>query len=147
MQITRQSEYAIKTILELASIPYGQILSTSKISERQDIPEVFLKKTVQLLARGGLVATQRGPKGGVRLIVPANQITIAHVIKAIEGEIAINPCLGEGYHCQNESFCQIRTILKRAQDALKRELSQETLQDILERGKECQFFTEREEEM
>lgn len=134
MQITRQSEYAIKTLLELASFPYGQILPTVKISERQSIPEVFLKKTVQLLAKAGLVATQRGPRGGVRLIVPPHQITIARVIEAIEGKIAINPCLGDGHHCQNESFCQIRAILKRAQTAMKSELSKETLQDILEKG-------------
>ena len=131
MQITRQSEYAIKTLLELARLPAGQTLRTQEISQRQEVPEVFLKKTIQLLARGGLIATQRGAQGGVRLNVPADRITIVDIIQAIEGKLAINPCLAEGCHCQNESFCQIRGILQRAQKAMIDELSRETLQDIV----------------
>ena len=131
MQITRQSEYAIKTLLELARLPFGQSLRTQEISQRQGVPEVFLKKTIQLLARGGLIATQRGAQGGVRLNVSANRITIVDIIQAIEGNLAINPCLAPGCHCQNESFCQIRKILQRAQEAMVAELSRETLQDIV----------------
>lgn len=136
MQITRQSEYAVKTLLELAQSPGGETLPTKEISKRQDIPEDFLKKTIQLLARGGLISTQRGAQGGIRLRVPAHEITLAHVIEAIEGPLAINPCLVTGSHCPNKSFCQIRTILERAQNSLKKELSRETLQDIVERGRE-----------
>ncbi len=135
MQITRQSEYAIRTLLELAHIPFGETLRTLEISERQNIPEVFLKKIIQLLARGGLVATQRGMQGGVRLKIAADKITVSDIIEAVEGPLAINTCLSEGSHCQNESFCQLRPILKRAQDAMKLELSRETLQEIVEREK------------
>lgn len=131
MQITRQSEYAIKTLLELARIPFGKTIRTGQISEEQNIPEVFLKKTIQLLARGGLVNTQRGAQGGVRLTVPADQITIIDVIEAVEGPLAINPCLAEGRHCQNEQSCQIRRILQKTQDAIRVELGRETVQDIL----------------
>ncbi len=131
MQITRQSEYAIKTMLELARLPFGQTLRTQEISQRQEVPEVFLKKTIQLLARGGLLATQRGAQGGVRLNLPADQITVADIIEAVEGPLAINPCLAEGQHCEKESFCPIRRILWRAQNAMKTELSRESLQEIL----------------
>ncbi len=131
MQITRQSEYAIKTLLELARIPFGRTMRTGNISEEQEIPEVFLKKIIQLLARGGLVTTQRGARGGVRLTVPADQVKIIDVVEAVEGELAINPCLAEGRHCQNEQSCRIRRILQRTQDAIRVELGRETLQDIL----------------
>lgn len=131
MQITRQSEYALKTLLELARFPFGESLRTVEISKRQDIPEDFLKKTIQLLAKGGLITTQRGAQGGIRLNIPAHQITMAHVIETIEGKMAINPCLAEGAHCKNESFCQIRPILQRAQEAMEEELRQESLQDII----------------
>jgi Rrf2 family transcriptional regulator, nitric oxide-sensitive transcriptional repressor len=131
LQITRQTEYAIHTLLELASVPFGQMLQARSISERQEIPEVFLKKTIQLLALAGLVTTQRGAQGGVRLTVPGDQITIAQIITAIEGKVAINVCLAEGNQCMNKSSCQVHRILKRAQDALVAELSRETLADIL----------------
>ncbi len=132
MQITRQSEYAVKTLMELARLPFGETLRTQEISERQNIPEVFLKKTIQLLARGGLLMTQRGAQGGIRLSIPADQITIANVIEAVEGALAINPCLSGNTHCPNESSCQIRRILHRAQEAMREELSKETLQDIVD---------------
>ncbi len=131
LQITRQSEYAVRTLLELAQIPFGRRMSTKIISEKQEISEVFLKKTIQQLDRVGLVATHRGKQGGVQLCVPADEITIADVIGAIEGEVAINPCLSEKNHCKNEEFCPVHQILERAQDALLAELKRETFADIV----------------
>jgi len=130
MQITRQSEYAVKILIELAKAENGQLVSSHVISKNQGIPEVFLQKTVQQLARAGLVATQRGIQGGVRLAVAASEITIADVLQAIEGPIAINPCLGSGFNCPNSVTCQVRYILNRAQDAMYLELSRETIADI-----------------
>lgn len=131
MQLTRQTEYALKTLLELAAHPYGEILSSKVISERQDISEDFLKKTIQLLSLSGLVSTHRGNQGGVRLAKPAEQITIADVVAAIEGPIAINPCLAPGYSCPNRATCKISPILARAQQALLSELSRESLADLV----------------
>lgn len=130
MQITRQSEYAIKILIELAKAEPGQLVSSRSISENQAIPEVFLQKTVQQLGRAGLVVTQRGIQGGVRLAVAAEEITIADVLQAIEGTMAINPCLGTGFECPNSGFCQVRRILNRAQDAMYKELDRETIADI-----------------
>ncbi len=79
MQITRQSDYAIRTVLELSKVPFGQLLNTRAISMKLNIPEDFLKKTVRLLAHAGLVATQRGSRGGVRLAVSSDKITILDV--------------------------------------------------------------------
>lgn len=134
LQITRQTEYAIRTLLELANVPFGQMLQARTISERQEIPEVFLKKTIQLVALAGLVTTQRGAQGGVRLSVPGDQITIAGIIEAVEGKIAINVCLAEGNQCPNKPSCQVHRVLKRAQDALISELRREALADILAKG-------------
>jgi Rrf2 family protein len=105
MQITRQSEYAIRTMLELARAPEGELLSTRFISEQQDIPEDFLKKTIKLLALADLVSTQRGTGGGVRLAKPAEQITMFDIITAIEGPISLNVCLSPAYNCPNQPTC------------------------------------------
>lgn len=131
MQITRQTEYAVRTLLELARGPQGQLLPAKVISQRQDIPEVFLKKTIQILARAGLVVTQRGTQGGVKLAKPSNQITLADVVTAVEGPLALNVCLAKGYDCPNKPNCRVRKILARSQAALVAELSRETLADIV----------------
>lgn len=111
MQITRQSEYAIRTMLELAKAPGGAMLSTRFISEQQDIPEDFLKKTIKLLVLADLVATQRGTNGGVKLLKPANKVTLLDVITAIEGPMALNVCLAPGYDCPNQPVCQVSKIM------------------------------------
>jgi Rrf2 family protein len=131
MELTRQTEYAIKILLELAGQPSGEVLPSKIISERQDIPEEFLKKTVQLLSVNGLVVTQRGTQGGVRLAKPADQITIADVVAAIEGPLAINPCLLPGYECKNKKTCIVRPVLVRAQNAMLAELGKNTLADLI----------------
>lgn len=131
MQITRQSEYAIRTMLELAQAPNEELLSTRYISEKQDIPEDFLKKTVKLLAMADLVVTQRGNNGGVRLGRPATEITLADIITAVEGPIALNLCLSPGYNCPNQPSCPVSRNLARAQQALLNELRRETLADML----------------
>jgi len=133
VQITRQSEYAIKMVLEL-SIHYGENVSAKTISRRQDIPEFFLKKTTQVLARAGIVQSQRGAKGGVKLLIPPEKITIADVIEAIEGKIALNVCLANGYECPNQNFCRVRNILSRAQEGLMKELRKDTFADLFKKG-------------
>ncbi len=132
MQITRQTEYAIHTLLELSRVPFGELIQTRTIAERQDIPEDFLKKTIQLLVRAGLVHTQRGTQGGVRLARPSDQITLLDAITAIEGPLAINVCLEYGNQCPNKGTCQVHRILSGVQRAMLEELKSKTFADIVE---------------
>ena len=136
MQITRQAEYAIKIMLELARHEGKEVVSSKLIAERQGIPEDFLKKTVHLLALQGLVVTQRGVQGGVRLGKPAGEITIADIIAAVEGPLAINICLDPGYKCPDKPTCAVHQVMARGEAGLLRELSRETLSDLLSAGSE-----------
>jgi Rrf2 family protein len=136
MQITRQTEYAIKTLSELGKLPYGQLLSSKVISQRHEIPEEFLHKTIQILSKAGLVATQRGVQGGVRLNRPLKDITIADVMEAMEGPIALNVCLNPGFECRNKSTCEVHKILGSAQQAMLDELKRKSLADIVAAGQE-----------
>lgn len=139
MQITRQTEYAIKTLTELGLVPYGQLISNKVISQRHEIPEEFLHKTIQMLSRAGLVVTQRGVQGGVRLGRPLTEITIADVIAAMEGTIALNVCLSPGYQCPNMGACKVREVLSNAQNAMLAELNKKSLAEIVAEGKEEQI--------
>jgi len=130
MQFTRQTEYAIRILMALGEVKKGEMIQSRVVAEKQEIPEKFLSKTIQVLVRTGLVETRRGTLGGVRLAVPLDSITIADVITAIEGKIAINPCLANGCYCKNMASCQVRQILERGQNALLAELNKETLADL-----------------
>ncbi len=130
MQITRQSEYAIKILIDLASVPQGEVVHSKAIAERKKIPEKFLQKTIQVLVRVGMVKSRRGTLGGVRLAVDPDSLTIADVVAAIEGPVTINPCLNDRFDCENKQVCKVHQILKRGQKALLAELCKETLGDI-----------------
>ncbi|NLJ71770.1 MAG: Rrf2 family transcriptional regulator [Syntrophomonadaceae bacterium] len=131
MQITRQTEYAIKTMLELAKNKEEGYLSTKHISKQQQIPEDFLKKTIKLLALADLVVTQRGANGGVKLNRSADDINLVEVIEAIEGPIALNVCLAPGYNCPNQPSCPISKAFGKAQMAMLGVLEKQTLTNML----------------
>ncbi|HSW35254.1 MAG TPA: Rrf2 family transcriptional regulator [Candidatus Limnocylindrales bacterium] len=134
MQITRQTEYAIRTVMELAKLEEGLLMPAKVIAAYQGFPEGFLKKTIQLLAHAGLITTQRGTQGGVRLAVPAAAITIADIMIAVEGTLAINPCISETYICPNKPECQMRAVFQRTQSAMLKELSKESIADLVEKN-------------
>lgn len=130
MQLTRQTEYAIRTVIELANAPAGTMMNSRTIAEKQNLPEKFLTKTIQILVRAGMVETRRGMQGGIRLSVSPDSITIADVLYAIEGKLAINPCLEGDSYCENQSNCPVRKVLGRTQKAILAELSKETIADL-----------------
>lgn len=132
MQITRQTEYAIKTMLELAKNRDGEFLSTKFISQQQEIPEDFLKKTIKLLALADLVVTQRGAHGGVKLARPATEINLVQIIEAIEGPIALNVCLAPGYKCPNQPNCPVSKALGKTQAAMLKVLENQILADMVQ---------------
>ena len=80
IQLTRQSEYAIRALLELAAVPEGAVIQCRTIAEKHDPPEKFLKKTIQVLVRAGLVKTRRGMQGGIRLADPPQAMNIANKV-------------------------------------------------------------------
>ncbi len=130
MQITRQTEYAVHILIELALAPPGQVLKSSDISMQRGIPDKFLKKTLQILTRSGLVTSKRGVAGGVRLAVSPHKITMADVLEIIEGPIAINPCLSNPLYCDEAPYCRVRAVLASAQVKLVTELRKQTLADL-----------------
>lgn len=131
MQITRQSEYAIRTLVEMAKFPSEEILSTQYIASQQEIPIDFLKKTVKLLLLAKLVITQRGMHGGLKLARPAEEISLLDIITAVEGPIALNICLMEGSNCPNHQKCTVSPALARAQEALVAELAKVSLASLV----------------
>ncbi len=138
MQITRQSEYAIRALIELASLPEGDLAQISAIAAKHELPEKFLHKTVQQLVHAGFIESRRGMRGGIKLLVSPSSITLLDVIQAIEGKVAINPCLAEHNQCKFKPACQVHRILKRAQAAMLVELNKETIADLVREDAESE---------
>ncbi|HEX4778751.1 MAG TPA: Rrf2 family transcriptional regulator [Acidimicrobiia bacterium] len=88
MRISAKADYAVRAAVELAAAPPGRPLKAEAIARSQDIPREFLENILRDLRRAGLVATQRGAEGGSMLARPATEITVAEVLRAVEGPLA-----------------------------------------------------------
>ena len=88
MNISAKSDYAVRAMLTLANQESPRPVKGELIATSQDIPVKFLENILVDLRRAGLVASQRGAEGGYRLGRPATDITVADVIRAVDGPLA-----------------------------------------------------------
>src|SRR2546425_6248778 len=87
MRVSAKADYAVRAAVELAASESGPIKG-ERLAHAQDIPLKFLENILGELKHAGLVRSQRGTEGGYWLAQPAEQITIADVIRAVEGPLA-----------------------------------------------------------
>lgn len=120
--LTRQGEYAIRCMLELARNYGRERLATKEVAAKQEIPLMFLTKILGILIKSGLVVSQRGSHGGISLAKPPSEITLSEIVEAIEGPFALNACLGEAGQCGRKPYCKVHQVWHRAQRALLKEL-------------------------
>jgi Rrf2 family protein len=88
MRLSARVDYALRAVAELAAAERGVPLSAERIAKAQEIPPKFLESILLQLRRGGVVNAQRGPEGGYWLARPANEISLAEVIRVVDGPLA-----------------------------------------------------------
>ncbi len=88
MHISAKADYALRALLTLAGEPEGRPITADALAARQHLPLKFLENILVDLRRIGMVTSQRGAGGGYRLGRPAESITVAEVIRALEGPLA-----------------------------------------------------------
>ena len=88
MRISAKADYAVRAAIELAASPDEKPVRAEQVATAQGIPLNFLENILGELRHAGIVRSQRGPEGGFRLAKPADQVTIADVIRAVEGPLA-----------------------------------------------------------
>ena len=87
MRVSAKADYAIRAMIELAAAGDGPV-KAERIAQAQEIPLKFLENIMADLRQGGLVRSQRGAEGGYWLARPADEISLADVIRAVEGPLA-----------------------------------------------------------
>ncbi|MCM0674440.1 Rrf2 family transcriptional regulator [Micromonospora phytophila] len=94
MRLSARVDYALRAVAELASVTgsavagRGRPVTAEQIARAQEIPPKFLESILLQLRRGGIVHAQRGPEGGYWLARPAEEISLAEVIRVIDGPLA-----------------------------------------------------------
>jgi Rrf2 family protein len=130
MQVTRASDYAIRVMIRLASLPLGERRSLGELAEATGAPESFLAKILQSLARAGLIASRRGKEGGFELLPRGLQASMRDVIEAIEGPLMLNVCLLPGETCDRKNKCLPHKAWEKAQQALVEVLEASKIADL-----------------
>lgn len=144
MKVTVRGEYALRALLVLARdyIEDDSVVRIQSISEQQNIPKKFLEQILNDLKSGGFVESKRGVAGGYRLRRAPDQISLAEIIRHIEGPLAPLSCVSERYYekcsCPDETRCPIRNVMKEVRDATVRILERVTLAELCERWRRLQ---------
>lgn len=110
MQITRQADYAVRTIIYLSRLGTDEKAPTSIIAEKQQIPSSFLAKIISQLSVAGIIHTSRGAHGGVSLAKNPNEISVLEVIEAIDGPVMLNECTHNPAICVFTKDCPMHVI-------------------------------------
>jgi FeS assembly SUF system regulator len=119
-------------LTHLARTPHVP-LSASEVAEATGVPLPMASKILKQLGRAGLLASHRGVHGGYGLARPAAAITVAEIIEALEGPIALTACVEEGTgDCGLERLCPARANWQRINEAIRRALDEVTLADMAE---------------
>ena len=129
LRLSRLTDYAVVVLVRLAQT--GNVETSPGIAQSVGIPEPTVAKVLKGLAQAGLVASQRGARGGYRLIRPLSAIPVSAVIAAIDGPIALTACV-EGTHgtCDSQAQCPMAGRWSVVNDAISDALSAITLADM-----------------
>ena len=131
MRITRAGEYAVRCILYMSGREKNQIIIRKEISTAMDIPDQFLGKIAQQLARSGFLEIIQGAKGGYRLLKIPEKITLLEVVEAVSGEIFLNDCIMNPDSCSRSSSCAVNTVWEKAREQLRATLREATFDKLL----------------
>lgn len=133
LQIARQTDYAARIVLHLASLGAGAQASIAEIAEARALPVPFVRRLIGKLVQAGILATTRGSMGGVRLSRPAAEISLLDIVTVMEGPIALNTCVEDGNSCPFSAQCPVQTAWSAASRALEAQLSSSRF-DVLANG-------------
>jgi len=130
MRLTRQSSYAIRTLIYCA-VNEPRLSRVADIAAAHSISELFLFKLIKPLVDAGLLKTVRGRNGGIQLGRPANEITLLDVVRLTEESFALAECFeGSDTTCPLAAGCDLSAALHEALDAFFSVLDGYTIADM-----------------
>jgi FeS assembly SUF system regulator len=132
IRLSKLTDYAIVVLTEMARCGTNATFAVHALASRSSIPEPTVAKLMKALARGGIVRSHRGVAGGYSLSRPAEVISVADIVAALEGPIALTECVGghDDTGCQVERLCAVRGNWDRINNALISALASVSLAEM-----------------
>ncbi len=136
MRLSTKGEYASRAMLELSVRSEEGPLHAHEISEAQNIPLRFLEQILLQLKRAGYVKSRKGREGGYQLSKPPSKITVAEVIRVMDGPLAPIDCVSVIAHepCPMERTCGLRWLWKEVRDSVAEILERTTFAELVDKS-------------
>ena len=135
MRLSSMADYAVVTMAAAARHCGGVRVSAAQLAEETGLPAPTVQKLVSRLTAAGLLRSLRGVGGGLKLARPAAAITLADIIEAVEGPIALTPCVDEGRQdCNHEAGCSVKPHWPLVNQVLRGALAQVSLTQLAATG-------------
>ena len=112
MIYSRSAEYAIRALIHMATLAPGEYAMAKHIAAEAGIPAPFLAKILQDLARDGFLKSSKGPGGGFRLSLAAEEISLRRVADAVDGPGRYQRCIGGCAECNDQTPCGLHDSWK-----------------------------------
>lgn len=128
MQLTSFTDYGLRALIYMASLPEHEMTNITQVTEVYGVSRNHMVKIINQLSRAGFIKAVRGKNGGIKLGKPAEQIFIGDVVRAIEPLSLIN-CSPD--FCHITPACRLKFILNDAVNAFLSELDKHSLADLL----------------
>lgn len=137
MRLSKKGEYALRAIVDLSLNYKKGSVQIHEISEREKIPEKFLEQILLELKKAGLLQSRRGAGGGYSLIKPPAEITLAQVIRIIDGPLAPLGCVSKWAHisCPEERNCGLYSVMLEVRNAIAKILEGVTFDEVCQKTK------------
>lgn len=129
LRISKLTDYATVALAELAKVP-GECRSAAQLAEATRLEPPTVAKVLKMLARAELVESVRGVNGGYRLVKTAADISVASIIRAMEGPIALTECALEPGLCTREHDCSLSGNWRRIGQTVEQALDAMSLADL-----------------
>lgn len=130
LRIGKMTDYAMLIMSQMAKKP-GAILSASALAEALHLSVPTVSKILKMLSDANLVNSIRGAEGGYLLSKPAIEISVADIIAAMEGNLAMTECCESSGLCGIDSMCTMRDNWKKINKMVNAMLSTFTIEDML----------------
>jgi FeS assembly SUF system regulator len=133
MRLSSMADYAVLVMAAAARHCGGVRVSAMQLAEETGVPAPTVQKLVSRLTAAGLLRSTRGAGGGLKLARPAAAVTLADIVEAVEGPIALTACVEEGRHnCTLEDACTLRPHWPQVNAAMRGALAGVALTSLVE---------------
>jgi FeS assembly SUF system regulator len=143
-RITKLTDYGVRLLAAFASRPPAEPRNAKEIAAEVGLPLPTVSKILKALSRGGILISHRGARGGYSLSRPPDRVSVAEIIRALEGPFAITECGATAPgSCAQEGLCGVRANWRLINDAVAGALERITLSEMVRPAADLERWLER----